>query len=118
MLCSRAAVRLCKVDKCRCCHKKEQHYDLNYRENTPFKFRHLVGTFQSVAFLEEECSCQDTCRETNQTEDGISVTACQTQYHTERTAKEHQASDHNKSTQNKSCHRCRASSWTELFGDQ
>ena len=46
------------------------------------------------------------------------VTACQTQDHTERTAKEHQASDHNKSTQNKSCHRCRASSWTELFGDQ
>ena len=79
MLCSRAAVRLCEMDKCRCCHKKDQHHDLNCRENTSLKFRHLVGTLQSVSFLEEECSCQDTCRETNQAEDGISVTACQTQ---------------------------------------
>ena len=118
MFCSRTAFRLCKVNKYRSSHQKNQHYNLERRINSTFQFRHLVRTFQSVAFFQEKCSCQNTTYKTGQTEDGISVTTSQTQDHTERASKEHQTADHSKCTQCKSRDRCRTTAWTKFFCDQ
>ena len=79
MLCSRTTVSFCEVDECRCCNKKQKNSDFHYWENAAFNRLHFIGTFQSIAFFQEKCSCQNTTYKTGQTEDGISVTACQTQ---------------------------------------
>ena len=86
----------------------------------PFSFstnplRHLIRTFQCVTFLQENSSCKNTGYKSNKSKQSISVSACQTQNHTERTSKKHQTSDHNKCAKCKSGHRCRAASWTKLF---
>ena len=116
MLCARAAVCFCEMNKCRCRDQKYQNSNFHDRENDTLNRLHLIGTFQSVSFFQEKYASQNSNNKSNQPKNGVPVTACKTKDHTERTTKEHQASDHNEHSNDKTGDRCRAASWLEFFG--
>ena len=105
MLGTRAAARLGKVDEGRCSNEQHQKYNGNHRHNAAFRRRHLIGTLQAVATVQEENAGINTCRKANQADNSIQITAGNTQQHSERAAQKHQTADHRKKSQHETCQR-------------